>query len=204
MQAVDNRSAFPLSGGFVTLSSGHPNWNRTSDYRNVLDSFYHNLIRMIVGILLSTVQDPTSFDNFTNSSGQQQFVRNFASSPTPGNYCIPLDLSNTGVSGVADGANVTIQLVYNAGDGSLYQVRLRAAFPSSLCLHLTKLSSVLGLDTFEHLYRPIQCLLLQFLLYHFGKFNSDRHEWCKRNLHVGLCWRAWLPDSLDYDLSGAG
>jgi hypothetical protein len=55
-------------------------------------------------------------------------VRNFASSSSPGNYCIPLDLSNTGISGVSDGANVTIQIVYNAGDGSLYQVSLRVAY----------------------------------------------------------------------------
>jgi hypothetical protein len=31
VHAVDNRSEFPLRGGFVTLTSGHPNWNRTSD-----------------------------------------------------------------------------------------------------------------------------------------------------------------------------
>jgi hypothetical protein len=79
---------------------------------------------ILVGILLSTAQDPTSFDNFTNSSGQQQLARNFASASGTGSFCIPLNLSSTGISGVADGANVTIQLVFNGGDGSLYQVRL--------------------------------------------------------------------------------
>ena len=27
--AVSNRSEFPLSGGYITLQSGHVNWNRT-------------------------------------------------------------------------------------------------------------------------------------------------------------------------------
>ncbi|KAH9049458.1 hypothetical protein EDB84DRAFT_1036465 [Lactarius hengduanensis] len=101
VHAVSNRSEFPLSGGYVTLNSEHPNWS--------------------LAILLSAVQDPTSFDNFTTSSGQQQFVRDFASGSGEGVFCIPLDLNNTGISGVQDGANVTIQLVFNGGDGSLYQ-----------------------------------------------------------------------------------
>ncbi|KAF8499178.1 hypothetical protein F5888DRAFT_1611716 [Russula emetica] len=99
--AVSNRSEFPLSGGFVTLNSEHPKWT--------------------LAVLLSTAQDPTSFNNFTNSSGGQQLARSFASFSGEGGFCIPLDLSNTGISGVSDGANVTIQLLYNGGDGNLYQ-----------------------------------------------------------------------------------
>ncbi|KAF8273768.1 hypothetical protein EI94DRAFT_1072237 [Lactarius quietus] len=101
VQAVSNRSEYPLGGGFITLNSEHPSWN--------------------LAILISTVQDPTSFDNFTNSTGGQQFVRNFASGSGEGGFCIPLDLNNTGISGIQDGANVTLQYVYNGGDGSLYE-----------------------------------------------------------------------------------
>jgi len=101
VHAVTNRSEFPLKGGFVTLNSEHVSWS--------------------LAIELSTVQDPTSFNNFTNSSGGQQLARNSASASGEGGFCIPLDLSNTGISGVADGANVTIQLIYNGGDGSLFQ-----------------------------------------------------------------------------------
>jgi hypothetical protein len=72
--------------------------------------------------LLSTVQDPTSFNNFTNSTGGQQLARNFATASGEGGFCIPLNLSASGISGVTDGANVTIQLLFNGGDGSLYQV----------------------------------------------------------------------------------
>jgi hypothetical protein len=32
VDAVSNRSEFPLRGGFVTLQSEHPNWSRTSKY----------------------------------------------------------------------------------------------------------------------------------------------------------------------------
>ena len=70
------------------------------------------------------MQDPTSFTNFTNSAGGQQLARNFASANGTGGFCIPLDLSNTGISGVDNGANVTIQLLYNGGDGNLYQAGL--------------------------------------------------------------------------------
>jgi len=101
VQAVSNRSEYPLSGGFVTLNSEHPSWT--------------------LAILISTVQDPTSFDNFTNSTGGQQLVRNFASGSGEGGFCIPLDLNNTAISGVQDGANVTLQYLYNGGDGSLYE-----------------------------------------------------------------------------------
>lgn len=31
-------------------------------------------------------------------------------------FCIPLDLSNTGLSGISDGANVTIQIIYDGRD----------------------------------------------------------------------------------------
>jgi hypothetical protein len=92
-------------------------------------------------------------------------ARNFASFSGAGGFCIPLDLSNTGISGVSDGANVTIQLVYNGGDGNLYQVSLRV--PDRLS-HMTCMTefrffhAVLRLDTGAKLYHPIQCLLYQF------------------------------------------
>jgi hypothetical protein len=81
------------------------------------------------------VQDPTSFDNFTTTSGQQQLARDFASASGEGGFCIPLPLNNTGISAVQSGANVTIQLVFNGGDGTLYQVGVRD--PLSSRIHCT-------------------------------------------------------------------
>ncbi|TRM61435.1 hypothetical protein BD626DRAFT_375698, partial [Schizophyllum amplum] len=86
----DDREEFPLTGGFVTLYAGHPSWT--------------------LGILVSTADDPSSFDNFST-------VRPFASAEGQGTYCIPFDLG----SDYTDGQNVTIQLQFSGGDGSLFQ-----------------------------------------------------------------------------------
>ena len=39
-----------------------------------------------------------------------------------GLYCFPIDLATSNVAGIKDGANVTIQIVFDGGDGTLYQV----------------------------------------------------------------------------------
>lgn len=39
-----------------------------------------------------------------------------------GMYCFPINITASGVSGVQDGANVTIQVIFDGGDGILYQV----------------------------------------------------------------------------------
>jgi hypothetical protein len=156
---------------------------------------------ILVGILLSTVQDPTSFDNFTNSSGGQQLARNFASASGTGGFCIPLNLSSAGISGVADGANVTIQLLFNGGDDSLFQVRLRAIFQSSSQFRLTNSNPVRGPDTVEHFFYPIQCLLFQRHFHRdFSNLDLDRQEWRERNFHIGLRWRARLPGGAGHSL----
>jgi hypothetical protein len=80
-----------------------------------------------VAILILIVQDLTSFDNFTNFTGGQQLMRNFACGSGEGGFYIPLDLNNTDISGIQDGANVTLQYLYNGGDGSLYEESLRVA-----------------------------------------------------------------------------
>jgi hypothetical protein len=61
------------------------------------------------GVIISTVQNPISFDNFT-SNGQQQIVGPFAHEEDAGIFCMPLDLSDDNITGVEDGANVTIQV----------------------------------------------------------------------------------------------
>ncbi|RDB28521.1 hypothetical protein Hypma_015284 [Hypsizygus marmoreus] len=98
--AVSNRTIFPLSGGFFTVNSGHGGWT--------------------AGVIISTVQNPTSFDNFS-VSGQQQIVGPYAKEEAAGTFCIPLNISAAGIDGATDGANVTIQIVFAGGDGNLYQ-----------------------------------------------------------------------------------
>ena len=49
-------------------------------------------------------------------------MRLWANETKTGNFCIPLDIASAGIEGAVDGANVTIQIVLNGGDGQLYQV----------------------------------------------------------------------------------
>ncbi|KAF8807189.1 hypothetical protein BYT27DRAFT_7189274 [Phlegmacium glaucopus] len=92
--SVANRTQFPLSGGFFSLNSEHPKWT--------------------IGVLISTVANPTSFDNFT-------LVNTFSQLNGEGGFCLPLDFSTSNVTGLQNGENVTVQMVFNGGDGQLYQ-----------------------------------------------------------------------------------
>lgn len=83
-----------------------------------------------VGGVIATVQNPNSFDNFT-TDGQFQFVVPFFKTSGEGGFCFPVDLAAQNISGVKDGANVTIQLIYDGGDGQLYQVRISLSKPSN-------------------------------------------------------------------------
>ncbi|KAJ2927811.1 hypothetical protein H1R20_g9287, partial [Candolleomyces eurysporus] len=98
--ATTNRTTFPLSNGFFRIRQGHADWAGS--------------------VLISVAPNPSTFDDFA-SGGENQFARLWANESKTGNFCIPLDLSSTGIAGVADGANVTIQVVLTGGDGQLYQ-----------------------------------------------------------------------------------
>lgn len=68
-----------------------------------------------MGIQLSTLANPTSFENFTEATPFFQVVGE-------GDLCFPVNFAAAGINGVQDGANVTIQIVFDGGDGQLYQV----------------------------------------------------------------------------------
>jgi hypothetical protein len=55
------------------------------------------------GVLLSTVSDPTSFNNFSQ-------ITPYAQAHGEGSFCLPFDLSMTNATGLQDGQNVTIQV----------------------------------------------------------------------------------------------
>ncbi|KAF8168332.1 hypothetical protein B0H34DRAFT_685112 [Crassisporium funariophilum] len=99
-QVTTNRTTFPLSGGFFSIRTGHPGWT--------------------AGVLISTIQNPISFDNFS-SNGAQQIVSPYAKQDDAGTFCVPLNISAANIAGVRDGSNVTIQVVFEGGDGPLYQ-----------------------------------------------------------------------------------
>lgn len=39
-----------------------------------------------------------------------------------GKFCFPISIAASGVFGIQDGANVTIQVIFDGSDGILYQV----------------------------------------------------------------------------------
>jgi hypothetical protein len=85
------------------------------------------------GVLLSTLQNPTSFNNFTYG-GSSLYVTPFSKQSGEGAFCLPLNFAALGLADVKDGANVTIQVVFDGGDGKLYQVSLDCVFLSIFML----------------------------------------------------------------------
>lgn len=78
------------------------------------------LTYITVGVLLTTVQNPTSFDNFSQ-------VIPFFSAAGEGPICFAFDLATTNATGLSNGVNATLQFVFDGGDGKLFQVRI--SFP---------------------------------------------------------------------------
>ncbi|TFK57431.1 hypothetical protein OE88DRAFT_1730798 [Heliocybe sulcata] len=103
INAVSNRTTFPLSNGVIELNSEHPSWT--------------------VGVIISTAQNPTSQDNFTSPSNSSAFqmVMEYNRQSGEGLFCLPIDIQAAGISGVQDGSHVTIEIIFDGGDGMLYQ-----------------------------------------------------------------------------------
>ncbi|KAF9535573.1 hypothetical protein CPB83DRAFT_841987 [Crepidotus variabilis] len=101
-EVTTNRTTFPLSGGYINIQTGHPNW--------------------LLGVIISTDADPNTWEDFNIAgTNNQQFVKYYGKQANPGTYCIPLDLKASGIAGVQEGSNVTIQAIFQGGDGNLYQ-----------------------------------------------------------------------------------
>jgi hypothetical protein len=71
--------------------------------------------------MISTVSSPESFNDFHTSSGADQLVVGyFEGTGTSG--CIRVMANETGIPGIQNGSDVTFQMVFDGGDGKLYQV----------------------------------------------------------------------------------
>ncbi|KAJ7630708.1 hypothetical protein FB45DRAFT_916328 [Roridomyces roridus] len=122
---VVNRTVFPLTGGFYTLNSEHASW--------------------VVGVTLSTAAAPDAFTDFTG-------ITNFVKASGEGTFCLPLDLSKTNATGLQDGMNVTLEIVFDGGDGELFQcvdltLSSNASFSNIACSNGTSSSSASGSAT---------------------------------------------------------
>ncbi|KAI9261825.1 hypothetical protein EDC94DRAFT_541039 [Helicostylum pulchrum] len=92
---VENRTQIPLKNAFVEIDSGHTSY-----------SYVVNVVAK---------NDPTTADFSTSelvqvSSGTRSY---------PQAACLPLSLSNS--TSITNGSNATIQVIFNGGDGLLYQ-----------------------------------------------------------------------------------
>ncbi|KAF8922325.1 hypothetical protein CPB85DRAFT_1267010 [Mucidula mucida] len=117
-------SASASVAAHFTLDFPQPRGVLVSDMKStfVVVGLFDDTSFVLAGVLLSTAQNPTSFDNFKTAGGEDQVVRGWATEEDGGTFCIPLSLNNTGISGVESGGNITIQIVLQATDGALYQV----------------------------------------------------------------------------------
>jgi len=96
-----NRSPFPLNDGLISWLTTHPSWT--------------------VGVLISTAASPTSFNDFHTSSGADQLVVGYYEGNGTNGLCVSVKPTAAGIPGIQNGTNVTFQMVYNGGDGILYQ-----------------------------------------------------------------------------------
>ncbi|KAF8350265.1 hypothetical protein F5887DRAFT_1279508 [Amanita rubescens] len=92
--ATANRTLFPLSGGFFSLNSEHPQW--------------------VAGVLLATGLPADNFSEFNQ-------IKPYFTQSGEGIYCFPLLFNSPNATNLTNGENVTIQIVFNGGDGTLFQ-----------------------------------------------------------------------------------
>ncbi|PFH50744.1 hypothetical protein AMATHDRAFT_60586 [Amanita thiersii Skay4041] len=117
---TNNRTTFPLSGGFFSLNSEHPQWSTS--------------------IYLST-GNASSFDDFKQ-------IKPFFLQKGEGAFCFPLDFTSPNATGLSDGQNVSIQIVFDGGDGSLYQCAdLKLSATANLTTQMSQCSNATGSST---------------------------------------------------------
>lgn len=119
--ATTNRTLFPLNDGIVSFKTGHPDFT--------------------IGFIVSTKTAASSFSDFNTTSGYQIGVP-FVKYSGSGQFCLPINLAKSGISGIQEGANVTIQVVFAGGDGNLYQcadliLSANASIPSNVTSNCT-------------------------------------------------------------------
>ncbi|EJD54612.1 hypothetical protein AURDEDRAFT_110183 [Auricularia subglabra TFB-10046 SS5] len=99
----ENRTQFPLKNGLIFISSHHPS------------------ATVFVSIALN--DNPTSFDDFnaTTSPGKGATVLDFFKIDSEGDFCFDTDVSALGLADAKDGTEATLNVIFNGGDGTLYQ-----------------------------------------------------------------------------------
>jgi hypothetical protein len=133
----ETRTPFPLSGGFISFSSFHTSASCTSCLRIaiIVIAYYDPFVAAAVAAV-SFNSNPQSLTNFnTTSSGQTYplLLPTFSTS-VEGTFCVHVNVSSLGVSGVTNGTLATILMVYNGGDGILHQVQVTSTMSNRLLI----------------------------------------------------------------------
>jgi len=99
---INNRTDFPLSGGQLQITS------------------FHTLASVFAEISFDS--NPTSFTQFNTSSNGTNYPFLIGVNQIPeGAACWNVDVSALDVSDAKDGTNATIVIIFDGGDGTLYQ-----------------------------------------------------------------------------------
>ena len=179
MDTITPEPAYPSL--LTTASSYLPLLTRTGlvSPRYAHTPFLQLILLFAVGIQISTVPNPDSFDDFHTSNGSDQLaVPYFEGQGTQG--CIPVSVGALNLPGIGDGSNVTLQIVQDGSDGSLYQVRQIFRFVISLpWLIILPYRLVHGLDPFLDLPNFIQCPMRQ----HHHNSQLDEQWWSYPHLY---------------------
>jgi len=77
-------------------------------------------------VAISFNEDPTKFSDFNTSSDGSKvpFLVPFIDMNAQGDACVPVNVSALSLPQAKDGANATIMVQFNGGDGDLFQVNI--------------------------------------------------------------------------------
>lgn len=98
-------------GSSLSIRSIHHGQVSLSFSRKYLGVDAHDL----VAVYLANKSNPTSFADFNQ-------ITPFLQLEGEGLFCLPLGFTSPNATGLQNGENVTIQILYDGGDGNLYQV----------------------------------------------------------------------------------
>ena len=121
-QVTNNRTIFPLDGGFIDLTSEHPNWSGKHCVITKIERILNDVHPAEVFIAIDQNPNNASLFNVSSTGVQLPLAKQPFTETGEGEFCFPIDLGSLGIQGLQNGSNVTIQIEYNGGDGNLFQV----------------------------------------------------------------------------------
>ncbi|KZT39069.1 hypothetical protein SISSUDRAFT_1032926 [Sistotremastrum suecicum HHB10207 ss-3] len=108
----------PICGGFNNVT------NRTEfplDAAEIQINSHHTLATVLIEVAVG-IDDPSSFSQFNTTSSGQTYGPLVPFNQIPeGPACYNVDISSLGLENAQNGTNATIVIIYDGGDGNLFQ-----------------------------------------------------------------------------------